>query len=67
MEVIDESVVGACGGSGEENKDKDSKTDFAGTHYLYLSTTSNFASITSREFDPTITRNSPGSTTNRIS
>ena len=29
----------------------------------YLSTTSNFASITSCELDPTITRNSPGSTT----
>jgi len=29
----------------------------------YLSTTSNFASITSCEFDPTITLNSPGSTT----
>ena len=29
--------------------------------------TSNFASITSAEFEPTITRNSPGSTTNRIS
>lgn len=33
----------------------------------YLSTTSNFASSTSREFDPTITLNSPGSATKRIS
>ena len=65
LKVIDKCVGRACRSTGEKDKNNDSKAKFADT--FYLSTTSNFASSTSRELDPTITRNSPGSTTKRIS